>query len=255
MREVFVGLVSMERLHKNTVNTIYGVKSEEAAMGKMITFKRIDGYEALGYLAEATAQHAPGVVVIQEWWGLQGQIKAVCERFAAAGFNALAPDLYNGRVVSYHDAAAANGAMSSLNFKTTTEQAVRGAVQYLKSRGVKVGLTGFCMGGAVAIIGAVHIPELDAAVAFYGIPPAAVAAAKNIRVPFQGHYANQDDWCSPVMVDAFEKELKSAGKTYEIYRYDGQHAFMNSERKEVYSAEAAQQAWDRCLAFFKKYLA
>jgi carboxymethylenebutenolidase len=224
-------------------------------MGNMITFKRADGREALGYLAEAADARAPGVVVIQEWWGLQGQIKSVCEQFAAAGFNALAPDLYNGRVVPYHDSAAANDAMSSLDFKATTDQAVRGAVQRLKVHGAKAGLTGFCMGGAVAVIGAVHIPELDAAVSFYGIPPATVAAAKNIRVPFQGHFANQDDWCTPEAVNAFEKELKSSGKTFEIYRYNGQHAFMNPERKEVYSSANAKLAWDRCLAFFKKYLA
>ena len=224
-------------------------------MGKMITYKRTDGHEALGYLAETADSRAPGVVVIQEWWGLQGQIKSVCERFTAAGFNALAPDLYNGRVVPYHDSAAASEAMSSLDFKDATQQAVRGAVQYLKSKGAKAGLTGFCMGGAVAVIGAVHIPELDAAVSFYGIPPATVAAAKDIRVPFQGHFANQDDWCTSAAVDAFEQELKSAGKTYEIYRYDGQHAFMNPERKEVYSAAIAKLAWERCLAFFRKYLA
>ncbi|MDE2344966.1 MAG: dienelactone hydrolase family protein, partial [Gammaproteobacteria bacterium] len=159
-------------------------------MGKMITYKRTDGHEALGYLDEAANPRAPGMVVIQEWWGLQGQIKSVCEQFAAAGFNALAPDLYNGRVVPYHDSAAANAAMSSLDFKDATQQAVRGAVQYLKSKGAKAGLTGFCMGGAVAVIGAVHIPELDAAVSFYGLPPATVATAKGIRVPFQGHFAN-----------------------------------------------------------------
>lgn len=224
-------------------------------MGKMIAFKSTGGQAAQGYLAEAGGAHTPGVVVIQEWWGLQGQIKAVCERFAAAGFNALAPDLYNGTVVPYHDSAAATAAMASLNFKAVTDQAVRGAVQYLKSRGGKAGLTGFCMGGAVAVIGAVHIPELDAAVSFYGIPPASVATAKDIRVPFQGHFANQDDWCSPAMVDTFEKELKASRKIYEIYRYDGQHAFMNSERKDVYNASAAKQAWGRCLAFFKKNLA
>ncbi len=224
-------------------------------MGKMIAFNRIDGKQAHGYLAEAKNSGAPGVVVIQEWWGLQGQIKAVCERFAQAGFHALAPDLYNGKTVPYHDTAAANAAMSSLDFKAATEQTVRGAVQYLKSRGGKAGLTGFCMGGAVTVIGAVHIPELDAAVAFYGLPPGNVAAAKDVRVPFQGHFASQDDWCTPAMVDAFEKELKAAAKTFEIYRYTGQHAFMNSERKEVYNDAAANQAWERCLTFFRKHMA
>jgi carboxymethylenebutenolidase len=223
-------------------------------MGEMISFPKTSGGTAKGYLAEAANPKAPGVVVIQEWWGVQGQIKSVCDRLAQAGFHALAPDLYDGKVVPYHDAAAANAAMGSLDFKAQTDEAVRGAVRHLKGRGGKVGLTGFCMGGAVTVIGAVHIPELDAAVCFYGLPPESVAAPKDIRVPFQGHFANTDDWCNPAAVAAFEQKLKAAGKSFEIHRYDGQHAFMNSERKEVYSDAAAKLAWGRCLDFFKRHL-
>jgi carboxymethylenebutenolidase len=223
-------------------------------MGQMISFPRADGKPASGYLAEAKTVKGPGVVVIQEWWGLQGQIKEVCDRFAAAGFTALAPDLYGGKVVPYHDRAAAAAAMNGLDFKDATEQAVRGAVQLLASRGGKVGLTGFCMGGAVTVIGAARIPELSAAVAFYGLPPPQVATARDVRVPLQGHFASHDDWCTPEVVDAFERDLEAAGKTYEIHRYEGHHAFMNSERGEVYGAEAAKVAWERCLAFFGKHL-
>jgi carboxymethylenebutenolidase len=223
-------------------------------MGTMISFPRTGGGTAQGYLAEAKDPKAPGVVVIQEWWGLQGQIKAVCDRFAGEGFTALAPDLYGGKVVPYHDPAAANAAMSALDFKATTDQAVRGAVQHLAARGGKVGLTGFCMGGAVTVIGAVHIPELAAAVSFYGIPPEGVAAPKDIRVPFQGHFANQDDWCTPAVVNDFEKKLQAAGKTFELYRYEGHHAFMNSERKDAYSGADAQVAWDRTVKFFRRHL-
>ena len=224
-------------------------------MGKMISFPRVGGGTAQGYLAEAKDAKAPGVVVIQEWWGLQGQIKSVCDRLAEAGFQALAPDLFGGKVVPYHDSAAANAAMNSLDFKAATDQAVRGAVQFLKSRGGKVGLTGFCMGGAVTMIGAVHIPELSAAVCFYGLPPESVAAAKDVRVPFQGHFASDDDWVTPAAVDDLEKKLKAAGKTFEIHRYQGKHAFMNSERKEVHDPGAAKLAWDRCVAFFRRHLA
>jgi carboxymethylenebutenolidase len=144
--------------------------------------------------------------------------------------------------------------MNALDFKAATDEAVRGAVQHLAQRGAKVGLTGFCMGGAVTVIGAARIPELSAAVCFYGIPPPQVAAAKDVRVPLQGHFASHDDWCTPEVVDAFERELAAAGKTFEIYRYEGHHAFMNSERKEVYSDRAAHQAWDRALAWFRRYL-
>jgi carboxymethylenebutenolidase len=224
-------------------------------VGKMISFPRTSGGTAQGYLAEAKDPQAPGVVVIQEWWGLQGQIRSVCDRLAEAGFHALAPDLYGGKVVPYHDSAAANAAMGTLDFKAATDEAVRGAVKYLKARGGKVGLTGFCMGGAVTVIGAVRIPELDAAVCFYGLPPESVAAAKDVRVPFQGHFASDDDWCTPAVVADFEKKLRAAGKKFEVHRYQGHHAFMNSDRKEVYDAGAAKLAWERCLAFFRQHLA
>jgi carboxymethylenebutenolidase len=222
-------------------------------MGTMISFSGGSGGTAQGYLAEGQKAHA-AVVVIQEWWGLQGQIKSVCDRLAADGFTALAPDLYGGKIVPYHDSAAAAAAMNSLDFKAATEGAVRGAVRHLKERAAKVGLTGFCMGGAVAVIGAARIPELDAAVCFYGLPPPQVASGKDVRVPLQGHFASEDDWITPDKVHAFEKELKAAKKTYEIHRYQGHHAFMNSDRKEVYDPKAAQTAWDRCLGWFRKYL-
>ncbi len=224
-------------------------------MGSMISFPRTTTGTAQGYLAEAREAKAPAVVVIQEWWGLQGQIKSVCDRFAQDGFTALAPDLFGGKVVPYHDSAAASAMMNSLDFKAATEEAVRGAVRHLKARGGKVGLTGFCMGGAVTVIGAARIPELDAAVTFYGLPPPQVASGKDVRVPLQGHFASEDDWITPDKADAFEKELKAAKKTYEIHRYKGHHAFMNSERKEVYDAKAAKAAWDRCVAWFRKHLA
>lgn len=224
-------------------------------MGKMISFSRTNGGSAEGYLVEAQDPKAPGVVVIQEWWGLQGQIKGVCDRLAAAGFTALAPDLFGGKVVPYHDTAAANAAMNALDFKAATDEAVRGAVQELQLRGGKVGLTGFCMGGAVTVIGAVRLPELHAAVCFYGLPPPQVASAKHVRVPLQGHFASHDDWITPDKVDAFERELAAAGKIFEIHRYEAHHAFMNSDRKEVHAAEAAKVAWDRAVAWFRKYLA
>jgi len=111
-------------------------------MGTKITFRRPDGKQAAGYLAKAGRAKAPGVVVIQEWWGLQDQIKGICDRFALAGYEALAPDLYAGTVVPYHDTEAAGREMNSLNFLEATDQVVRGAAQLLQRTGVKVGLTG-----------------------------------------------------------------------------------------------------------------
>ena len=170
-------------------------------MGAEITFKRPDGGDAKGYLANAARGDAPGVVVIQEWWGLSEQIKALADRFALAGFDALAPDLYKGVVVPYHDAERAGKEMMSLNFIDATEQDVRGAVQYLKRNGAKVGIAGFCMGGAVAIIGAAKIPELTAAVSFYGIPPEQAVKPAEVKIPLQGHFANRDDYITPKTVD------------------------------------------------------
>jgi carboxymethylenebutenolidase len=223
-------------------------------MGTKVSFKRPDGKEASGYLAKPGRARAPGIVVIQEWWGLEDQIKGVCDRFALAGYEALAPDLYAGTVIPYHDAEAASHEMNSLNFLDATDQTVRGAAIYLKQSGAKVAITGFCMGGAVAVLGAIRVPELAAAVCFYGLPPAEAAKPADIRIPLQAHFANQDDWCTPKLVDEFEAALKAAGKTAEIYRYDAQHAFMNEQRLEVHDRQAAELAWERTLAFLGKQL-
>lgn len=223
-------------------------------MGTLITFKRPDGKEASGYLANAASGKAPGVVVIQEWWGLSEQIKGLTDRLALAGFDALAPDLYNGTVVPYHDTDAANKEMSSLDFMDATTQTVRGAVNYLSRNGAKVGLTGFCLGGAVTVIGACKIPELSAAVVFYGIPPEQAAKPSEVRVPMQGHFANRDDWCTPQVVDAFEAGLKAAGKQAEFFRYEADHAFVNEQRAAVHDREAAELAWTRATQFFGKHL-
>ena len=223
-------------------------------MGTMIAFKRPDGGDASGYLANAARGDAPGLVVIQEWWGLQEQVKAMTDRFALAGFDALAPDLYRGVVVPYHDAEAAGKEMMSLNFLDAAEQTVRGAAQFLKRNGAKAGLTGFCMGGAVTIIGAARIPELSAAVAFYGLPPAQAAGPADVKVPLQGHFANKDEHVPPAAVDAFESGLKAAGKDFEFFRYDADHAFANEQRMAVHDREAAELAWGRAIAFFKKHL-
>ena len=223
-------------------------------MGTKITFKRPDGKDASGYLAKPARPNAPGVVVIQEWWGLQDQIKGICDRYAAAGYEALAPDLYAGTVVPYHDMAAAGREMGSLNFVDATEQTVRGAAQYLGRTGVKVGLTGFCLGGAVTIIGACRIRELAAAVCFYGIPPATVASPADVKVPLQGHFATRDDWCTPEAVNGFEAALKAANKTCEIHRYEADHGFVNEQRSSVHDRICAEQAWERTLGFWKRHL-
>ena len=217
-------------------------------MGAIIEFSRPDGGKSNGYLASAGAGR-PGIVVIQEWWGLNDQICGVADRFARAGYNALAPDLYKGRLTTVPDEA--NHLMSSLDFPDATHQDLRGAVQHLKSSSGKVAVMGFCMGGALTVAAAVHIPECAAGVCFYGIPPKEFADPARITMPFQGHFANRDDWCTPAAVDALETAM--TGAKPEIYRYDAAHAFFN-ERSPAYDLACANQAWDRMSTFLKTTL-
>jgi carboxymethylenebutenolidase len=119
----------------------------------------------------------------------------------------------------------------------------------------KIAAMGFCMGGALSIAAAVHVPKLAAAVCFYGIPPQEFADPAAIRIPFQGHFASKDDWCTPAAVDALEAAMRARGATPEIHRYDADHAFFNERRPEVYDATCAKQAWERTLAFLAKNLA
>ena len=220
-------------------------------MGSMIEFARPDGGKTKGYLA-TSGQGRPAVVVIQEWWGLNDQICGVVDRFARAGYNALAPDLYKGRLTTEPDEA--NHLMTGLDFPAATHQDLRGAAQHLRTQSGKVAVMGFCMGGALTIAAAVHVPEVAASACFYGIPPKDFADPAKIRVPFQGHFANQDDWCTPAAVNDLEQVLKGAGVRHEIYRYDAAHAFAN-ERSPAYDVACTNQAWDRMSAFLKANIA
>ena len=220
-------------------------------MGTMIEFARPDGGKTKGYLSTA-GQRRPGVVVIQEWWGLNDQICGVADRFARAGYNALAPDLYKGRLTTRPDEA--NHLMTGLDFADATHQDLRGAARHLQAQSGKVAVMGYCMGGALTIAAAVHVTEFAAGVCFYGIPPKAFADPAKIRMPLQGHFANKDDWCTPAAVDDLETTLKAAGVKHEIYRYDAAHAFAN-ERSSAYDVACANQAWDRMADFLKANIA
>lgn len=221
-------------------------------MGEMIEFARPDGSRCAGYLAAAGAGK-PAVIIIQEWWGLNPQICGVADRFAAAGFTALAPDLYHGRVTQ--DPDEASHLMNGLDFPGATHQDLRGAALHLRQQAGKVGVMGFCMGGALTIAAAVHIPEVTAAVCWYGIPPQDFADPAQIRIPFMGHFANLDDWCTPPAVDQLEQAMRAAGQKPEIYRYAAAHAFCNEQRPEVYDPASAKLAMQRTLDFFGRTLA
>jgi len=226
----------------------------------MIEFKRPDGQVLKGYLAEPSeTSNAPGVVVIQEWWGLDEEVKSVADRLAQAGYRALVPDLYRGKLAL--EANEAEHLMGDLNFGDAAGQDIRGAVQYLKSTGsAKVAVTGFCMGGALTILAACNVPELDGSIVWYGNPPLEYVNAGAITKPMLGHWALHDEFFPIAGVDQLEEKLKEAGVNYEFHRYDTKHAFANpkSETRGLpplkYNAEAAKLAWERTLNFLQKYI-
>ena len=220
-------------------------------MGDMIDFTRPDGGSTRGYLATAGVD-LPSMVVIQEWWGLNDQICGVADRFARAGYNALAPDLYEGRVTQEPDEA--NHMMSGLDFPRATNQDIRGAAQHLQGIGGKVGVMGFCMGGALTIAAAVHVPEFSTGVCFYGIPPKEFANPVNVAIPLQGHFANQDDWCTPEAVNDLEAIQATAEAGAEIYRYDAAHGFFNETSETAYNPVSANLAWERMLNYLSTNL-
>ena len=222
-------------------------------MGEMIEYVCPNGDQVPGYLAKAD-QVESALVVLSEWWGLQDQIKGICDRFAQQGVTALAPDLFGGKVVAYHDMSEANKLMESLDFMDATDEKIGGAVSYLKVTSKKVGLTGFCMGGALTILGAMRLKGIDAAICFYGLPPEEAGDVARIKVPLQGHFASEDFWCTPPVVAACEQKLKQGGVDYQFYTYAAQHAFMNEQRSDVYDAQAADQAWQRCIEFCRQHL-
>ncbi|MGF6541479.1 carboxymethylenebutenolidase [Paraburkholderia youngii] len=223
--------------------------------GSMITFNRPDGKQLQGYLAkpEKTAG-APAIVVIQEWWGLNDQIRGVADRLAKAGYFALVPDLYRGKSTVEEDEA--NHLMSGLDFGDAATQDVRGAVQYLQQHAAKVGVTGYCMGGALTLLALCNVPELAAGVVWYGFPPLDYIDASKIKVPVMGHWGQQDEFFAADTVDALEKKLTDAKVDIEFHRYLARHAFANETAvgsgriaKTQYDPVWAQQAWDRTLTF------
>jgi carboxymethylenebutenolidase len=223
-----------------------------------ITFKRPDGKECSGYYVEpAAGKTAPGVVVIQEWWGLNDQIKGAADRLAAKGYRVLVPDLYRGKVGL--DAKEAEHLMGTLNFADAAGQDIGGAVTYLKTTSSRVGVTGFCMGGALALLTAVFVPASDATVVWYGFPPLDYVDATKIKAPLMGHFATEDAFFPIAQVDALEEKLKAAGVKYTFHRYNAQHAFANETNvnKPIpvkYDATAAETAWQRTFAFFDQHL-
>ncbi|MGH8991288.1 MAG: dienelactone hydrolase family protein [Acidimicrobiia bacterium] len=227
-------------------------------MGTMVEFPS-NGTTVVGYLATPEAGAGPGLIVIQEWWGLVDHIKDLCDRFAAEGFTALAPDLYHGATTTEPDEAGR--LMMGMNLERAARD-MAGAVDHLAGheavRGQGVGVVGFCMGGGLALWLATLRPDLvRAAVPFYGVIPwdAAQPDWSRLGAAVQGHYAENDGFASPEHVAALEAQLKDVGVEVEMFVYDGaHHGFFNDTRPEAHDETAARQAWVRTLEFLRRHL-
>jgi carboxymethylenebutenolidase len=224
--------------------------------GREIEFAS-DGERARGYLALPASGRGPGVVVIQEWWGLVDHIRDVCDRFAREGFVALAPDLYRGAATA--DPDEAGRLMLDLEIPRAARD-LDGAVKALLDRdavdGSRVGAIGFCMGGQLALLAATRNRRIGAVADFYGIHPNVKLELSGLQAPVLGIFAERDAFVTPAAARRLEEELHRAGKraTFEVYP-GVDHAFFNDRRPDVHDAAAAARAWAQTLAFFRAELA
>jgi len=198
----------------------------------------------------------PGVIVVQEWWGLDDHIKDVARRFTDEGFVALAPDLYHGKVT--HEPNEAQKLMMSLNMGRASQELAQ-AADYLASRpeaaGRGIGAIGFCMGGGLALTLACDSPHVKAAAPFYGGNPSPIERVGNLRGPLFAAYAQNDGWITPQVRQELEEALSQHAIPHEFKVYPGtEHAFFNDTRPEVYNREAANDAWQRAISLFRDNL-
>jgi carboxymethylenebutenolidase len=221
--------------------------------GRMVEFPS-NGGMTHGYLATPAQGKGPGVLVLQEWWGLVGHIKKVCDRFAGEGFSALAPDLYHGKATTEPDEAGK--LLMALNIGQA-EKDLRGASTFLAqhSSTAKIGAVGFCMGGQLALFAATLDRNVGGCVNFYGIHPNVKPDYAKLSGPVLGLFAEKDQFVNPSVARRVDVEIKAAGKQSEIHIYPGvDHAFFNDERADVYNKAAAEDAWKRTLGHFRAHL-
>lgn len=221
-------------------------------MGETVTFPTWPGETGQGYLARP-ASNGPGVVVIQEWWGLDDHVKSIADRLAGQGFVALAPDLYHGAVTKSPDEAQKLAMALDIGAAAAD---LRGAIRYLREdRSRRVGTIGFCMGGTLSLYAACENgPEVHACVIFYGGHPKAPYDYQHLTAPVQGHWAENDPGAN-ANAQAIEAALGERGHHVEFYRYAGtRHAFFNDTRPQVHHPEAAKESWLRTLMFLRAHL-
>ena len=220
-------------------------------MGENVSFAA-NGGTCSGYLAKPASGSGRGVLVFQEWWGLNDNIKGIADRFAAEGFVALAPDMYHGKVTAEPDEAGK--LLMALNIEQAAKDA-GGAVAYLKEMtGGPVGTTGFCMGGALSLFTACNEGDsVGACIDYYGGHPAVKYNWDGLTAPVLAFWAEHDDFVNP-NIPTYEAELGKRGHKYEAVQYPGtQHAFFNDEG-DAFNKEAADASWKRSLDFFREHL-
>ena len=222
-------------------------------MGELVEFAS-NGGTCSGYIANGGG---PGVIVIQEWWGLVPHITDVADRFAAEGFTALAPDLYHGESSTEPDGAGK--LMMGLNVGRAAQD-LSGAVDHLLAitGRSKVGVVGYCMGGALTLALACTRPDaVTAAAPYYGVIgwPSTQIDWDRLAATVVGEYAEIDDFASPDRVRALETDLRARGKDVTMHVHAGaHHAFFNDSRPDVYNATAATTAFTRTLELFRQRL-
>jgi carboxymethylenebutenolidase len=213
-----------------------------------------------GYVAEPSSGRGPATIVLQEWWGLEEHIRNVCDRFAAEGFFALAPDLYHGE--STTKPSEAQQKMMAMSMQQA-EADMCGAADFLAARpgaqGGDVGSVGFCLGGGLSVWALATCPKITAAVSYYYVLPHAKPDLSKLKGPVLGHFGTSDEFVTTEAVDELEAELRAAGADVTFHRYDGAtHAFFNDierpERVGRYDPEAAELSWERTVAFLRTAL-
>ena len=210
------------------------------------------GGATTAYVARPDAETNAGVILIQEWWGINDHVRDIAGRYAKEGYLCVAPDLYRGRVAQ--DAAEASSMMQALaiddGMETIRKALETAAEKYQLER---FAITGYCMGGTFALRAACEIPKLKAAAPFYGdIPEESVLA--NLKVPTLFIAGKRDAWINEAKVNQLYEAAAKHDLPVEVVSYDADHAFFNDTRPQVYDAEAAADAWRRVLEFFGKHL-
>lgn len=241
-------------LSEEEFKALHDLKGEDAPAPKGTNVTLGDGSAAYLSVPASGAPPFPGLVVIHEWWGLNGHIKHWCDRLAATGYAALAVDLYGGKVATNRDEAmTAMRAVVQDQARKTLLAAHRFLAEDSRVQAKKRGSIGWCFGGKQSIELALSAPDLDAAVVYYGTPVTDPSALKAVKASVCGVFGNRDGSIPPSVVDAFAAGLKAAGVEHEIWRYDAEHAFANPSSAR-YDTKAAGEAWTKVKAFLDRKL-